>query len=165
MNELNEKLNSKVKRHITLLAERFEHQIRYDKNALILFNSMNTIRIEEYKRDQLEISYNIGNSETKTERISIREVYDLIIKTLTRYEVHEVDFLLGTPIQLKEWMEEEWSKSSRILDLQRKIKDENSEQIYLGGNRYEAEYYKGVIILMDDILWQPCNVIDFPLEK
>lgn len=157
-------MNPSVKRHIKLLAERFEHQVQFDRNAMIISNSSNTIRIEEYKKYDLEITYNINNSTTKTERVPQEEPYDLIIKILTRYEMGEVKFRLGNPIQIQDWIEEERYKSTRIVDLQRWILKEKSDHVILGGNRLEAEYFKGVIILMDDIVLSPCNVVDFPLE-
>lgn len=158
-------MNSTIKKHIKLLAERFEHQLRYDRNALIIYNSSNTIRIEEYKKSDLDISYNVDTSSTKTERVPQDRAYDIIIKILTRYEVEEVKFSLGTPIQLEDWIEEESYKRTRIVDLQRQILKEDADHVILGGNRLEAEYFKGVIILMDDLMWMPCNVIEFPLEE
>lgn len=147
-----------------MLAERFKHHVRFNGNDMILTNSDNTIRIEEHKKGHLDVTYNVGRSHEKTVRVSHKQVYDLIIKILIRYECHEVTLNQSAPIQIEDWIEEEQRNRITIIELKRTIKKENSEHVILGGNRLEAEYYKGIIILIDDIMMQPFNVVDFDLE-
>ncbi len=157
-------MNPKTKRHIKLLAERFEHQIHYDRHVICLSNFKNSIRIEENRKRKIEVSYNVDDVSTITNAVTPIELYDLLIKILSRFETEKVQFKSEQPIQLEEWIATECQRSTRILDLKRRIQRKNSDHVILGGNRLEAEYFKGVIILMDDLLWTPCNVVDFPLE-
>lgn len=157
-------MNPTTKRHIKLLAERFEHQIHFDRQTICLSNFKNSIRIEENHKRKLEVSYNVDDSNTITNAVTPIELYDLLIKILSRFETEKVVFKSEEPIQLEEWIATECQRNTRILDLKRRIQRENSDHVILGGNRLEAEYFKGVIILMDDLSWSPCNVVDFPLE-
>lgn len=157
-------MNPITKRHIKLLAERFDHQIHYDRNTIHLSNFKNSIRIEETIKKELEVTYNVGNSEKLSHVVSFVELYDFLIKILIRYELEEVKLKLGTPIQLEDWIDTESYRSMRVIDLKRTILTKQSDHVILGGNRLELEYFKGVLILIDDLQWTPFNVIDFPLD-
>jgi len=46
--------------------------------------------------------------------------------------------------------------------LRRKLIDDPSlSSVELGGNRIHMEYYRGVLIISDDILWCATNVVEY----
>ena len=91
----------------------------------------------------------------------IEDVYDIILTLLSRKENLE-KFILkkGTLLTTEEWIKEEGKFAEEQLEeLKRDLRYEQIEFREVGGNRYVAEYYNGLLIMTDDLYWAKSNVI------
>lgn len=53
-----------------------------------------------------------------------------------------------------------------IQELKNKLKHSEVDKFDLGGNRFEVEYYKGILILRDDLPGcKSANVIDLDIRE
>lgn len=150
-----------IKRNIKLLAEKYNHLIEYDKNAIILKNSNNDIRIWEEDKHEMNVRYNIDNKNINNLKLDKNHFYDLLIELLTRKKSNlNIEPKDGTLLTLEEWVNEEGDFAKEKLEnLKRELKNSKIEYRLLGGNRYVAEYFKGIIIITDDLYWAKSNVI------
>lgn len=155
-----------LKKHFKILAEFYSHSVDFDKDVMVISSSLNTIRISQLNKNETKVSYRLS-SETKETIVRNADSYDVIIKLLTRSEEYLCSF--GTDsmhtMTIENFIEEEMKSGSTIKDLKNLILKGSSEYVDLGGNRFEAVYYKGIIILTDDLLWTKFNVIDFELNE
>lgn len=156
-------INATVKKHIKLLSELYSHSIDYNENTIILKNQLNDIRVTQINKTEIELTF-IINSEEQQLTIRNNDCYDVLIKLMMRSESYLCPFgdkfmKLIEPI---DFLEEEMSGATE-LDLKKIIFSKSSEYVDLGGNRFEAIYYKGVLILTDDLLWSKFNVVDFDI--
>lgn len=157
-------LNTTLKKHIKLLSELYDHSIDYNKNTIILNSRLNNIRITQINKTNIELTFNI-NSEKQHLIIQNNDCYDILIKLMKRNESYlcpfgdkSMKFIL--PI---DFLEEEMNGATE-LDLKKLILSKSAEYVDLGGNRFEGLYYKGVLILTDDLLWSKFNMVDFDIS-
>ena len=154
-------MKKETKQHIKLLAEKFNHNIEYEKEVMLLKNNLNEIRIWEKDKYGINVSYNDKNNSLKEMKLEVEDFYEVLLEILMRTSI--VDNLrIGTGIllTLEEWVNEEGDFAKEKLEsLKRDLKNEFIEYRNLGGNRYEAEYFKGILIIMDDLCWAKSNVI------
>jgi hypothetical protein len=160
-------LNSIIKRHIKLLAERFDHTIRYDNEKIILFNDKNTIEIEPCDKEKITILYNTHESLEEVLHVENIFIYDPLIELLKRTSLYKIEFIRGDLVELKDFVNEESIAKKSIKSLKEEWKINNEiECMDLGGNRFEVEYYKGILILIDDLPnCKLANVIDIKINE
>ncbi|WP_053989917.1 hypothetical protein [Mangrovimonas sp. TPBH4] len=151
----------KLKEHIKLLAEKYNHKLTYDKFKIIVFSDKNYVEINELNQKSVEITYNYSTGKEKT-ILKNSDIYDLLIEILTRFELNIIRSKNCELLNISHFIEEEGKVANkRLAELKSEIK--NGQVIYrnLGGNRIEAEYYKGILILKDDLMNYKSNVIEF----
>jgi hypothetical protein len=93
--------------------------------------------------------------------IELEDIYDVLITLFSRYKVDPILPNKGKLLTIKDWTTEEGEQAKKRLKKLAKDLD-RSGVVYenLGGNRIEAEYYKGLLILTNDILLCKSNVIE-----
>ena len=155
-----EKLKKEFKKHIRVLAEKYNHRVEYIKDVMVLKNEINEIKLWKTDKYGINVTYNLKEGELKVLKIETQNVYDLILDLLCRTEQKILTIKTGDLITLKYWINEEGEFVENQLEkLKADLKLEQITSRELGGNRYEAEFYNGVLILMDDLCWAKSNVI------
>ena len=155
------KMNKEVKSNIRKLAEKFNHEIEYHKDIVVLKSEINKIDLWQTDKYGINISYNLNENIYDKLEVKIEDVYDIILTLLSRKENLE-KFILkkGTLLTTEEWIKEEGKFAEEQLEeLKRDLRYEQIEFRELGGNRYVAEYYNGLLIMTDDLCWAKSNVI------
>lgn len=154
-------MNKEVKSNIRKLAEKFNHEIEYHKDIVVLKSEINKIDLWQTDKYGINISYNLNENIYDKLEVKIEDVYDIILTLLSRKENLE-KFILkkGTLLTTEEWIKVEGKFAEEQLEeLKRDLRYEQIEFRELGGNRYVAEYYNGLLIMTDDLCWAKSNVI------
>jgi len=154
-------VNKNIKKHIKILAQKFNHSIEYEKNVLILKNDVNEIKIWEENKYGINISFNLLNK-LKQVKITTERIYDFMIELFQRRNSSE-DIKLNSEmiLTIDDWVNEEGDFAKQQLEkLKNDLKTENIKYRQLGGNRYEAEFYNGIIILTDDLYFAASNIVE-----
>ena len=145
-------IEPKIKQHIKLLAERFGHSLSYEGSRILLFNEINAISITSTKKERIEISYNVDQtSPQEAIEVGNETVYDPLIQLLKRAFLHPITLRNSSIIQLSDFLSEERIARKTIPELKHEWLTQQIEYKNLGGNRFEAEFFKGVVILTDDL--------------
>ena len=153
-------MNKDIKKHIRILAEKFNHLIEYDKDILILKNQQNDIRIWQEDKYGINISFNLKNK-SKYLKINTDRIYDIVIELLKRgNNTQNIEINSEMVLTLEDWINEEGDFARKQLEeLKKDLKLKDIKYRELGGNRYEAEFYDGILILTDDLCFASSNVI------
>ncbi|QCE40948.1 hypothetical protein [Psychroserpens sp. NJDZ02] len=152
-------MNKDIKKHIRILAEKFNHLIEYDKDILVLKNQMNDIRIWQEDKYDINVSFNLLDKHRHL-KVKIDRTYDVLIELLRRQKNQDVELNSEMILTIKDWINEEGDFARQQLEnLKKDLKTENIKYRELGGNRYEVEFYDGILILTDDLCFASSNVI------
>lgn len=147
-----------IKKCVRLIAEKFSYSTDYLKEIIIISNQDNRIEIELKGNEQYEISYEyLSKSENIT--TSIDELFDLLIQLLMFEEKHNISLHEGEIITIQNWITDEQISLKEIEQILSDLKKENVESYQFRGNRIMAEYYKGIIILLDDLGYYKSGII------
>ncbi|MDO1451295.1 hypothetical protein Q0590_33785 [Rhodocytophaga aerolata] len=152
-----------TKKNIRVLAEKYHYTIQYDREVVRLEGGSNKIEVEPTNKGRLTIKYSASKG---TERLEIPndEIYDVLIELFRRKEADELHQKEGDLITLDLYRQEEGTIVDQWLkQLKEEISTKGITHKEIGGNRIEAEYYKGLLILTDDLVFYLSNVIE--LEK
>lgn len=154
-------MEKELKKNIKILAEKFNHKIEYQKNTLILKSDINEIRLWETDKYGINISYNLSEDLKENLESETQFVYDILLELLTRNKREDkLSLKPGILLTIEEWIEEEGEFATEQLEkLKRDLANEQIEYRELGGNRFEAKYVNGILILRDDLYWAKSNVI------
>jgi hypothetical protein len=154
------------KNHIKLLAERFDHAVAYGINKIFISNYLNKIEIESEGKEIIKLSYNNVNINSEILEFEKKYIYDVLIKLFRRHELYKIEFNPSDLIQLNDFKTEENIAKKTIQELKNKLKHSEVDKFDLGGNRFEVEYYKGILILRDDLPGcKSANVIDLDIRE
>jgi hypothetical protein len=146
-----------IKKCVRLIAEKFSYSTDYLKEIIIISNQDNRIEIE-LKGNQYEISYEyLSKSENIT--TSIEELFDFLIQLLMFEEKQNISLHKGEIITIENWITDEQISLKEIEQVLSDLKKENIENYQFRGNRIMAEYYKGIIILLDDLGYYKSEII------
>lgn len=154
-------MDRKLKQHIRIIAEKFNHRIELQKDVIVLKNEVNEIKLRETDKHRINISYNINENQLDILKVETENVYDTVLELLTRNEQEEKPKMkTGILLTIEDWINEEGNSAKEQLEeLKRDLRDKQIQFRELGGNRYVAEYYNGILILIDDLCWAKSNVI------
>jgi len=153
-------LDKTIKKHIRILVEKYNHTIKYHPKHVNISNDINTINIVQNNKYNFDVDY---NEIFKTEKVQvpINEIYDILLDLLIRNEAHKIEPKTGEVLSIEDWVKEEDSYAKSALDkLRSDLKIKPFDHRDLGGNRFELCYYKGLIILTDDLCLYKSNVIE-----
>ncbi len=154
-------MDQHIKKHIQRLAEKFEHQLYFEKQVMVLRNEINEIKIWEENKYEMNIHFNENEKSIKKELLKKEHIYDLLIEVLSRKKLGDpILRQKGNLLTLKELIDVEGAFMDH--EIKQIIKDRQTKDISyrnLGGNQYLVEYFKGVLILTDDLRWAKSNVI------
>lgn len=154
-------LHPKTKRHIKLLAERYEHNISYDRSTIYLLNEINSITLAPTFAKTVKVTYNSEHNLEETFEVSKADLYHPLLQLLERKDLRIVDIRAGSLVQFEHLLEEESKDRASTIDHIKELYNLNAELQYIGGNRIEAEYFKGIIIMKDNLPnFYSSNVID-----
>lgn len=150
-----------LKEHIKLLAEKYNHKLTYDRFKILVFSDKNRVEVQALDTKSVEITYNHSTGTEKT-ILKNSDVYDLLIAILTRFELNIIPSKNCELLNISHFIEEEGKVAhKRLAELKSELKKGQVMYRNLGGNRIEAEYYKGILILKDDLMNYKSNVIEF----
>ncbi|MBF0598435.1 hypothetical protein [Faecalibacter rhinopitheci] len=142
--------NIEVKNKIKILCEFFSYKITYENDILRIFNPKNEISIKQTNKNQYLIIYNTNNSYDEIE-VYENEVFDALINIIYRIDLEKIELNEFETITLEILKEFEYSDKHKLEDTLEKIIKQNIENKNIGGNRILHKYYKGYLILMDDL--------------
>tara|TARA_B100000795_G_scaffold116448_1_gene86471 strand:- start:291 stop:761 length:471 start_codon:yes stop_codon:yes gene_type:complete len=154
-------MNNFLKKNIRILAEKFNHKIEYQNDVVVLKNNINEIKLWETDKYGIYISYNIEDSSSKILKSNNEIVYDILLDLLNRKEQKErLTMKTGILLSIEDWIKEEGEfAKDKLEELKKDLKYTKIKSRILGGNRYGAEYYNGLLILTDDLCWGKSNVV------
>lgn len=147
-----------IKKHIRLIAEKFQYSTSYTKESVILENTPVSIEIDFSGYDVFNLKHTI-NDTLKQIVIKPEALYDYIIQAFIFPYKTEIAHKKGELISLEIWASEEFISLKKLLNNIEKIKSGDSEEHDFGGNRIMAEYYKGIILVRDDLAYYKANVL------
>lgn len=156
------KLNHTLKKNIRLIVEKYNHSIKYHFDFLIIKSEINFIEIHKESKENLLIKYNVLNG-VISKTIKEEYVYDLLITLFYRIKPNVIYLHQGRLLTLDIFIKEECNSSnihSHLIEYKLNWCNGGSSFVNIGGNRLEAEFYKGLLILTDDILLDKSNVIE-----
>ncbi|MCD8435949.1 hypothetical protein LNJ03_11665 [Tenacibaculum dicentrarchi] len=154
-------MNKDIKKNIRIIAEKFYHLIEYDKDIIILKNQMNDIRIWQEDKYGINISFNLLDKHRHL-KVAIDRIYHVIIELLSRKKnIENVKINYEMILTIEDWINEEGDFGKQQLEkLKKDLKTKNIKYRDLGGNRYEAEFYDGILILNDNLCYASSNIIE-----
>ncbi|WP_298541902.1 hypothetical protein [uncultured Aquimarina sp.] len=157
-------MDQKIKKNIRIIAEKNNCTILYNSNSLTIIDSMNSIQIAQNNKYEFDLVYNIIKDIIQI-KVPIEEIYDVLLELLRRIDLNKIKLKTGVLIQLIDWIKEEGvSAKDNLEKLKMDLKIKSIEYRHLGGNRIEAEYYKGLLILSDDLCWNKSNIIEIKVQ-
>ncbi|GAB1856895.1 hypothetical protein MHTCC0001_17310 [Flavobacteriaceae bacterium MHTCC 0001] len=153
-----------IKKNIRLLVEKYNHSIEYNEDHISIYDSLNKIKVFQNQKYDFKVEYNIILNEVLVDVVK-DDIYDILIELLERVELYELKEKTGFLLDINRWIKEEGGSKEIIRKLIEDTKNNSLEYEHLGGNRIEAEYYKGLIILKDDLYWDKSNVINLKTDN
>lgn len=151
-------MDAAMKKNLRLLCEKYNHKLEYHNHGIKICIKNTSLNIyENHQNFNIEFI-----SPNHIQKINILEnsVYDAIIEYFYWHESPELKLDRNVLISLDVWENEE---DQYILKEFNTFKKEVSidKTVYksFGGNRILTEYYKGVLILRDDLAYYKSNVI------
>lgn len=152
-----------TKKNIRLLSERYEHTLFYYENTVIIKNEKNFIEIFPQYQEIVLVKYNYeeGSIEVK---IHNSEVYDVLIKVFLRKGLEKINLNPLDPLNFND-LEEEFGDVDKFKRKIIFLINSKAGYSYIGGNRVLTEFYKGILILRDDIGVAKGNVININNDK
>ncbi|OCA69808.1 hypothetical protein BBI01_16950 [Chryseobacterium artocarpi] len=152
-----------IKKNIRLLSEKFNHEISYYENGVLIKSEKNFIEIIPQHQKKLLVKYNIEDGIDEVEILDF-EIYDLLINIFRRKELETIALNLSFPLNLKD-LEEEFGDLNKFEEYLMSLVESNTDYINIGGNRVLTEFYKNTLILRDDIGHAKSNVINLSNDK
>lgn len=152
-----------IKKNIKLLSERFNHEISYYENEILIKSEKNFIEIIPQHQKRLLVKYNREDGIDELEILDF-EIYDLVINIFRRKELETVTLNLSFPLNLGD-LEEEFGDLNKFEEYLMSLVESNTDYINIGGNRVLTEFYKNTLILRDDIGHAKSNVINLSNDK
>src|SRR6218665_1702142 len=146
-----------IKKNIRILSEKFNHQISYFESLILIKNNFNFIEIFQFSKEKILVKYNIANGVDEVE-IFTEDIYDLLINIFYRRELNKVSLHKGDLLNVKD-LEEEFIDIKKIEDKLFELMSKNIQYYDFGGNRVLTQYYKNILIVIDDICYAKSNVI------
>ena len=156
-------ISQSIKKNIRLLSERYEHEISYFENVIVIKNEKNFIEIFPQFKENILVKYNFEEGIIET-KIQDFEIYDLLIKIFRRRELEKVNLNPSYPLNLDD-LEEEFEDLKQFEDKIRLLVSSKTDYSDIGGNRVLTELYKDILILRDDIGYAKSNVINISNDK
>ena len=139
-------MEHRTKKNIRILTERFGHQIDYVGDQLVLRNSFGEIKLSSPDKYETIVSFDTheGTNELKVQE---NEICGLIIELMNRQNIEghwrnpgilrETEFAIAERQELTKCLD----------DIKAKMEKEQLDQFEYGGNMYNIEYYKGLVII------------------
>lgn len=154
-------MDKETKKHVRIVAEKFNHHIEYQKDVMVLKSDINEIKLWEIDKYGINISYNVNESQSDILKVEYKNIYDIILELLGRKGQDEkLETRTGILLTIEEWINEEGAFAKEQLEkLKRDLQYQVIEFRELGGNRYKLDYYNTILILTDDLYWAKSNVI------
>lgn len=153
-------MDNKIKKQVRLLSEKYSHKINYDLEILNITNNFNNIKLVSIDRENIQVEYNADLQVTKLTLVN-QEVFHTLIELFLRTDAYQIQSNNGFLLTLNDWFQEEGSFAKESYEsLKKVLQISEIEYLNLGGNRIEAEYYKGVLILTDDVNFYKSNLIE-----
>lgn len=153
-------LNKTLKQNIQLLAELFSHQLTYEKYAIHLNSTLNNITIWAEDKYALLVCFNLEN---KSQQIKIEHyaIYHVLLELMQRRtDTQNVSLPHHELLSLdKVWSEERYSVQEELKKQRITTGQENMVYHDFSGNRYLVRYFKGILILKDDLCYAMSNVV------
>src|SRR5690606_7090728 len=133
----------------------------------ILFNDKNSCEIESLDKEKVTIIYNSNERINEVLHVENLYIYDPLIELLKRTSLYKIEFKRGDLMELKDFVNEERIARKSIKFLKEQLNNNDGiEYMHLGGNRFEVEYYKGILILIDDLpRCKLANVIEIKIDE
>ncbi|WP_312766628.1 hypothetical protein [Epilithonimonas sp.] len=152
-----------IRKNISIISEKFNHEIFYSESLLLIKNNLNFIEIFPFSKEKILVKYNIQNGSYEVE-IFTEYIYDLLINIFHRNELNKVDLNEGDLLSIKD-LEEEFIDIKKIEIKLFDLMSKNAQYYNFGGNRVLTQYYKNTLILIDDICYAKSNVININNDK
>lgn len=148
-----------IKKHVRLLAEKFLYSTDYVAEVIVLHKEPVTIKINISGSNQLEIWHTINSNISKHVIIESEACYDYIVKAFLSPDKAGIVSNAGDIISMEIWTDTEQISLKEISQTIAEIRAQGLERYLFRGNRILAEYYKGIILVRDDLGYYKTNVL------
>jgi hypothetical protein len=152
----------RFKKRLRLLAEKLGGTLAYDQDgSLRLRFNTGSARFSSLSYDAMHCEIELGDAAFPI-RAPKEFVFDIADRLAAPHLAPKLrSYTRGSLLTLQDYIDDEHGGPC-IESLRKRLVDDPSlVQANLGGNRIFAEYYRGVLILCDDLCRDATNVVDF----
>ena len=150
------------KKRVRLLVEKIGGELAYGNDGgLAVRHGSNSASFAPVSVDEMHATINVAG-DSVSYQISKNYVFDIVDRLGSTHLASSLLAYEQKPIlKLDDYIREEHGEL--FLECLRKqlANDPSIAHAELGGNRILVEYYSGVLIISDDLLWSATNVVDF----
>lgn len=143
---------------LVLLGKLHKHQADYLKDSSAeIINPINKILVEILSDGKIKIKYNYFEEFTETV-LTTKTVYSFFEGLLTREEAIKIDLKNNDPILIADWkneLKEPLKKNQLEKDYNQYLK-----HLKIESDRFEIEYFNGLIILRDRDKVMMTNILE-----
>jgi hypothetical protein len=149
------------KKRIRLLGEKQGFSIEYlPQDSLRLSTGEATIEFKSKSRTEMDCFVTTSAKDSFHFVADKVLVFDIILRFTTPHHQETLrSYKTGQPLIIADYIAEE-NGENEVMKLQQHISTNPQMAITLGGNRIEVEYYRGVVIITDDLMTVPANVVE-----
>lgn len=154
-------INHSVKKNIRLLAEKYDYAITYEQEVVVLERDDISIRLTTIDKYSSNVKYT--NKDTAGEiNITPQFVFHAILM-LFDYENNYslLNWKFNELLTLEHYYREENFSEKEISAWIYRLKETNTDYEMFPGNHIGIEYYKGILILTDNIYFYSWNVVEW----
>lgn len=153
----------KLKKNIKILSEKFNCEVSYFEDYIQIKNDENFIELKEQKKDEVLLKYNVEKGFDEFSILKIY-IYDALINIFYRQSLECVNLNQGDLLNIED-LKFEFGNLNGIQEKIKELKLKNIDFYDFGGNRVLTQYYKGVVILIDDLCINKSNVINLNYDQ
>lgn len=143
---------------LVLLGKLHKHQTDYLKDSSVeIINPINKILVDILSDGKIKIRYNSYEEFTETV-LTTKTVYSFVEDLLTREEAIKIDLKNNDPILIADWKNELKEPLKKIQ--QEKDYNQYLKHLKIESDRFEIEYFDGLIILRDRNKEMMTNILE-----
>lgn len=151
------------KTELAVLGQKFGYRLTYIAQKRHFTNGVNQIWIEPLKNKHLLKCSSKTDSNLNECLLNADELIDAFYNVLQHPTFSKIQINSGPLITLHDYIETEKKEAQKsLVNLKKVLQTEAPNEYRLKGNRIEALYYRGFLILKDDLSYLKTNMISFP---
>jgi hypothetical protein len=156
-----DELMQHYKKRVRLLVERHGGEIDYSHDGAIRLRfESNSVVVRSVSCEAIECAIDLGDG-PRCLRLPMTCVFDVVDRLAAPHRAESLrDYHPPAILQLEDYIREEYAAECVRALREQIVEDPKLVETTLGGNRILAEYYRGVLILTDDLGMAGTNVVE-----